>query len=174
MGYAGGLLASAIAHIWILGKLFGFRKKDKAFYKSIIRMVYGVICFSLLFAIFGTIMGGVWANDSWGRFWGWDPKENGALLICIWFLMVLHGRMGGYLRDRGIAICAVVGGVVVSASWWGVNLLGVGLHSYGFTSGVLMTLLTFWAIEGWWCSSASATASWPRPRPRSPWRLAGP
>ncbi|MFT7668500.1 MAG: ABC-type transport system involved in cytochrome c biogenesis permease subunit [Planctomycetota bacterium] len=148
LGYSGGLLAGAIAHVWIFGQLLGYRAGDTAFYKGILRMVYGIICFTLLFAIFGTIMGGVWANDSWGRFWGWDPKENGALLICIWGLLILHMRMGGYIQDRGLAMMAVFGGVVVSASWWGVNLLNVGLHSYGFTSGVGKALLTFWAIEG--------------------------
>jgi len=105
------------------------------------------VCFGLLLSVFGTIMGGVWANDSWGRFWGWDPKENGALLICLWEIMILHARMGGYIRDRGLAVMAVLGAVVVSASWWGVNLLGVGLHSYGFTSGVVMALASFWAFE---------------------------
>ncbi|MEW6072338.1 MAG: cytochrome c biogenesis protein CcsA [Planctomycetota bacterium] len=147
MGYAGGLLAGAIAHVWILGKLLGWRRADEAFYRSVARMTYGVVCFSLLFSIFGTIMGGIWANDSWGRFWGWDPKENGALLICLWELLIIHARLGGYIRDRGLAVSAVLGGVVVSASWWGVNLLSVGLHSYGFTSGVALTLFVLWGIE---------------------------
>ena len=147
IGYAGGLLAAAIAHVWIFGKLFGLRRGDKEFYKGITRMIYGTVCFSLLFSLFGTIMGGVWANDSWGRFWGWDPKENGALLIVIWMLVVLHARLGGYIRERGLANMALLGGVVVSMSWWGVNLLSVGLHSYGFTSGVAMTLYTYWGIE---------------------------
>jgi ABC-type transport system involved in cytochrome c biogenesis permease subunit len=147
MGYAGGLLASAIAHIWLLGRLFGFRRGDKAFYTSISRMVYGTVCFSLLFSLFGTIMGGVWANDSWGRFWGWDPKENGALLIVLWMLLILHARMGGYIRERGMANMAIVGGIVVSMSWWGVNLLNVGLHNYGFISGVAISLYIMWAVE---------------------------
>jgi len=147
LGYAGGLLAGALAHVWILGKLFGLRRGDKAFYKGLARMIYGIVCFCLLFSIFGTIMGGVWANDSWGRFWGWDPKENGALLICIWGLLILHMRLGGYIQERGLAVMALLGGVVVSASWWGVNLLNVGLHSYGFTSGVGLTLMTMWGIE---------------------------
>lgn len=147
MGYAGGLLASAIAHVWLLGRLFGLRKGDKAFYTSIARMIYGTVCFSLLFALFGTIMGGVWANDSWGRFWGWDPKENGALLIVLWMLLILHARMGGYIRERGLANMAILGGIVVSMSWWGVNLLNVGLHNYGFISGVAISLYIMWAFE---------------------------
>jgi ABC-type transport system involved in cytochrome c biogenesis permease subunit len=147
LGYAAGLLAGGLGHVWILGRLVGFRSGDREFYSGLTRMTYGVVCFGLLLSVFGTIMGGVWANDSWGRFWGWDPKENGALLICLWEIMILHARMGGYIRDRGLAVMAVLGAVVVSASWWGVNLLGVGLHSYGFTSGVVMALAAFWAFE---------------------------
>ena len=147
IGYSGGLLAAAIGHVWILGKLFRYREGDKAFYKSITRMTYGAVCFALFFALFGTVMGGIWANDSWGRFWGWDPKENGALLICLWLLLTLHLRLGGYIRDRGLAAMAIGAGSVVAASWWGVNLLSVGLHSYGFTSGIALILFSFWAIE---------------------------
>jgi ABC-type transport system involved in cytochrome c biogenesis permease subunit len=148
LGYAGGLLAGALAHVWVLGKLFGLRRGQPRFYKSLTRMTYGVVCFSLLFSIFGTIMGGVWANDSWGRFWGWDPKENGALLICLWLLLILHARLGGYVRERGFMVLCILAAVVVSISWWGVNLLSVGLHSYGFTSGAAVKLYIFWAIEG--------------------------
>lgn len=161
MGYAGGLLAAAIAHFWIFGQILGIRRGDTKFYKTITRMTYGTICFSLLFAIFGTIMGGVWANDSWGRFWGWDPKENGALLICLWSLLILHARMGGYIRDRGLAIMSVLLGVVVSASWWGVNQLSVGLHSYGFTDGVMRALFIYWSIAALVCL-ASLLEGWLR------------
>jgi ABC-type transport system involved in cytochrome c biogenesis permease subunit len=147
MGYAAGLLASALAHVWLFGQMFGVRREDKAGYKSLSRMVYGVTCFGLLFATVGTILGGIWANYSWGRFWGWDPKENGALLIVLWMILTLHSRMGGYVRDFGFCVLAVVGGTVVAFSWWGVNLLGVGLHSYGFTSGVGTILITLYAVE---------------------------
>lgn len=147
IGYSGGLFAGAIAHVWLLGKLFGFREGDRKFYRGVSRMIYGTLCFSLFFALFGTVMGGVWANDSWGRFWGWDPKENGALLIVIWLLLTLHMRLGGFIKDRGLAVMAIGAGCVVAASWWGVNLLEVGLHSYGFTSGVAKYLYLFWGTE---------------------------
>lgn len=147
MGYAAGLLAAALAHIYIFGKRFNLKKDDKVFYKNITRMTYGVVCFGFLFACVGTILGGIWANYSWGRFWGWDPKENGALMICLWGLIMLHARMGGYIRDLGIAITSIIMGMIVAFSWWGVNLLGVGLHSYGFTSGIMNMLVIFWAIE---------------------------
>jgi ABC-type transport system involved in cytochrome c biogenesis permease subunit len=158
LGYMSGLLASALAHVWLIAKVFGLRRGDKRFYRELTRMTYGVLCFGLLFALVGTILGGIWANYSWGRFWGWDPKENGALLIVLSMLTILHGRMGGYLRDFGLAVATIGCGMVVAFSWWGVNFLGIGLHSYGFTEGVLNALLGFWAIEavlvlgaiGWW------------------------
>jgi cytochrome c assembly protein len=91
----------------------------------------------------GTVLGGLWADDSWGRFWGWDPKENGALMIVLWNAILLHARWGGLVRDRGIAALSVFGNIVVSWSWFGVNQLGVGLHSYGFTNGVTITLIVY-------------------------------
>jgi ABC-type transport system involved in cytochrome c biogenesis permease subunit len=147
IGYAAGLLAGFIAHIYLLGRLFGFRRDDRAWYRNIARMVYGVLCFALLFSVVGTILGGIWANDSWGRFWGWDPKENGALMICLWQLLILHGRMGGIFGNYGICQAAVFGNMVVAFSWWHVNLLGVGLHSYGFTAGVQQALYGFYGSQ---------------------------
>ena len=110
-------------------------------------MVYGITCFGLLFALVGTVLGGVWANDSWGRFWGWDPKENGALMICLGALIMLHARMGGYIKDLGMNIIAVVILVITVFSWWHVNQLETGLHSYGFTSGIMFWLYIVYAIE---------------------------
>jgi ABC-type transport system involved in cytochrome c biogenesis permease subunit len=146
IGYSAGLLAAAIAHIYIFARVLNLNR-DREFYRAVSGMVYGVVCFGALFSFVGTVLGGIWANYSWGRFWGWDPKENGALLIIIWFLIILHSRMGGYVRQLGICVLAVAGAIIVSFSWWGVNLLGVGLHSYGFTSGAREALNTFWAFE---------------------------
>src|SRR5262249_23654664 len=108
-------------------------KPDEEFGKSIARMIYGIVCFATLFSFVGTVLGGIWADQSWGRFWGWDPKENGALIIVLWNALILHLRWGGLIRDRGLATCAIFGNVVTSWSWFGVNMLGIGLHSYGFT-----------------------------------------
>ncbi|MGA1608908.1 MAG: cytochrome c biogenesis protein, partial [Planctomycetota bacterium] len=147
IGYAGGLLAGFIAHIYLIGKLVGWRKDSYSFYRNIGRMTYGVLCFAVVFATVGTILGGIWANDSWGRFWGWDPKENGALMIVLWQLLILHGRLGGFWRDYGIAMLAVLGNIVIAFSWFGVNLMGVGLHSYGFQAGTKFWLTVFYVTQ---------------------------
>ena len=147
IGYAAGLLACAMAHTYILCKLIGVKKGNSEFYKGISGMVYGILCFGLFFSVVGTILGGIWANDSWGRFWGWDPKENGALMIILAELAILHARMGRYIRDLGICMSAIAVGCIIAFSWWGVNLLGVGLHSYGWTSGVFNSLLIYYSLE---------------------------
>ncbi len=147
MGYGAGFLAAFMAHVWIFSAFFGKGRNDPSVRKDLARMIYGVLCFSLLFSVLGTLLGGVWANDSWGRFWGWDVKENGALLICIWELLILHMRIGGFIRDFGFALMNVLLGVVVAFSWWGVNLLDVGLHSYGKAEGIETWLNRFYGVE---------------------------
>jgi ABC-type transport system involved in cytochrome c biogenesis permease subunit len=146
LGYSAGLLACAIGHVYAIGRAFTPWGSDQT-YRSIYRMIYGAITFGLFFSILGTILGGIWANDSWGRFWGWDPKENGALMICLWELAMLHARKGGYIKDFGFALAAILGGIIVAFSWWGVNQLGVGLHSYGFTSGIGLILMIYYIFE---------------------------
>ena len=74
---------------------------------TLAQMIYGVVCFATLFSFVGTVLGGIWADQSWGRFWGWDPKENGALLIVIWNALILHARWGGLVKQRGMAVLAV-------------------------------------------------------------------
>ncbi|TWT76014.1 Cytochrome c biogenesis protein CcsA [Posidoniimonas polymericola] len=98
------------------------------------RVTYGVLCFALFFSFIGTVLGGLWADDSWGRFWGWDPKENGAMIIVLWNALILHARWGRMITPRGFAALAVLGNVVTTWSWFGTNELGVGLHAYGGVS----------------------------------------
>ena len=168
IGYSGGMLAALLASVYLVTKALGLRRRDRSFYASLGRMVYGVLCFAMIFSVVGTILGGIWANDSWGRFWGWDPKENGALLIVISQIAILHARMGGYLREHGVCMAAAFGGTVVAFSWWGVNLLGVGLHSYGFTSGISTALWTYYALQ--WSVVGLGALTWllARARAREP------
>jgi ABC-type transport system involved in cytochrome c biogenesis permease subunit len=140
MGYVATFVAGAIAIIYVLGGIAG---RDPQTGKTIAKICYGMICFAMFFSFVGTVLGGLWTDDSWGRFWGWDPKENGALMIVLWNAVILHARWGGLVRDRGLAVLAIIGNVVTAWSWFGVNELGVGLHSYGFTEGVLLSLGRF-------------------------------
>jgi hypothetical protein len=110
-------------------------------------MIYGVTCFAVIFSFVGTMLGGIWADQSWGRFWGWDPKENGALLIVIWSAIVLHARWGGIAKDRGIAALAIGGNIVTAWSWFGTNLLQEGLHSYGFSDSGFLWLMRFIGLQ---------------------------
>ena len=147
IGYAAGLVAAILANIWIFMRVFRLSHPDDVPAKALVRMCYGVTCFGLLFSVVGTILGGVWANDSWGRFWGWDPKENGALMICLGQIALLHARFTGWVRDFGFVVWAGIVGMVVVFSWFHVNLLGVGLHSYGFSAGLLDAVWTCYSVQ---------------------------
>jgi ABC-type transport system involved in cytochrome c biogenesis permease subunit len=135
IGYSGGLIACFLSTVYVFLALAGVMKDPESFKRFMTRAVYGIVCFTLLFSLVGTVLGGIWANDSWGRFWGWDPKENGALLIVLWCLIILHARLAGWIKDWGIHLLSIFMGSVVVFSWWGVNMLEVGLHSYGFIEG---------------------------------------
>lgn len=141
LGYSATFLAGAIASVYLIRRAFG--RIPAATAASLRGMVYGVICFATLASFVGTVLGGIWADQSWGRFWGWDPKENGALLIVIWNAMILHARWGGMVRERGMMVMAVFGNIVTSWSWFGTNMLGIGLHSYGFTDAAFFWLSAF-------------------------------
>jgi ABC-type transport system involved in cytochrome c biogenesis permease subunit len=142
VGYASTYVAGFLALIYILRGVFT-KTLDEATGRSLARMVYGIVCFATLFSFVGTVLGGIWADQSWGRFWGWDPKENGALIIVLWNALILHLRWGGMIRERGLINCAIFGNVVTAWSWFGVNMLGIGLHSYGFTDAAFKWLILF-------------------------------
>lgn len=142
IGYSATLLAGFMGLVLILMGVLT-RKLEPELYNKISGMIYGIVAFALLFSFVGTVLGGIWADQSWGRFWGWDPKENGAVIIVLWNAIILHARWGGIARKRGIALLAIGGNIVTAWSWFGVNMLGVGLHSYGFTDKAFIGLLSF-------------------------------
>lgn len=115
--------------------------------KNAADITYGLICAATLLSFVGTVLGGLWADDSWGRFWGWDPKENGAAMIVLWNAAILHARWAGLIRFQGLAAMAIFGNIVTAWSWFAVNELGVGLHAYGFTEGVITFLTLFWLSQ---------------------------
>ncbi len=146
VGYSAAFLAGFLALIYVFRGVLT-RSLDRATGDTLGRMIYGIVCFATLFSFVGTILGGIWADQSWGRFWGWDPKENGALMIVIWCSIILHVRWAGLVRTRGLAVLAIFGNVVTAWSWFGVNMLGVGLHSYGFMDAAFWWLMAFVASQ---------------------------
>ena len=98
--------------------------------------LYRVLQLGVLLLAAGTILGGVWANYSWGRFWGWDPKETWALIALLCYLLTLHGRLAGWWTEFGLVVASVICFLAILMAWYGVNfVLGKGLHSYGFGVG---------------------------------------
>src|SRR5438445_5825722 len=100
--------------------------------KAFNRATYGIVCFATLLSFVGTVLGGIWADQSWGRFWGWDPKENGAVMIVIWNALILHARWGGIVKHGGMAVLGILGNMITAWSWFATSKLSVGLHADGF------------------------------------------
>ena len=142
IGYAGTFVAGTLGLAWIVRRHF-VSGPDPKTSQALYDLAYGTVAFSLLFSFVGTVLGGIWADQSWGRFWGWDPKENGALLIVLWNTLILHARWSGRVRERGFMLLSVAGNCVTAWSWFGVNMLGIGLHSYGFMEKAFWWLLAF-------------------------------
>ena len=142
LGYSATFFAGFLACFYVLRSTLTKNFTAEAG-RSLARMVYGIICFAMLFSFAGTVLGGIWADQSWGRFWGWDPKENGALIIVLWNAIILHARWGHMVEERGLMNLAIFGNIVTSYSWFGVNMLGIGLHSYGFMDAAFRWLMVF-------------------------------
>ena len=143
LSYAAFALALGVGHI-ILGKSLIGSKPSPALHNYL----YRTLQIGVLLLAIGTILGGVWANYSWGRFWDWDPKETWALIALLTYLFLLHGRIAGRWGGFGMAVGAVLAFQCVIMAWYGVNfVLGVGLHSYGFGSGGLPGALAFVLCE---------------------------
>jgi ABC-type transport system involved in cytochrome c biogenesis permease subunit len=145
LGYAGVVLSGIIGHVYIIQRIIWPGKEELL--KNTFQAVYAIQAFGIVFTFLGTVLGGIWADQSWGRFWGWDPKENGALVILLWSAILFHARQAGWIKETGFTLGTVIGVIAVSLAWFGVNLLGVGLHSYGFTSGIAHALLIFISLE---------------------------
>ena len=134
LSYASFALALGLGHI-ILG-YYLFAPKAKITIKNLSKWNYSVLQVGVLLLTAGVILGGIWAHFSWGRFWGWDPKETWALIALISYIIPLHGRLIGWLSDFSMAVASVVCFNAVLMAWYGVNfVLGTGLHSYGFSTG---------------------------------------
>ncbi|MDY0029411.1 MAG: cytochrome c biogenesis protein CcsA [Pseudobdellovibrionaceae bacterium] len=145
IGYGWCLVTSVIAHLILLAQATNRITQDAV--KKLLHSQSTLALTALLFTATGTILGGIWADQSWGRFWGWDPKENGALLIVLWLVWIIHGKIAGQFTNLQVTMGYAFLSVIVGTAWIGVNLLGVGLHSYGFTEGLFVGLGIFTLVE---------------------------
>ena len=145
--FVAGLLGITYICLGVFTPVLSVKSGTTEIGKALTKMVYAIVCFATLFSFVGTVLGGIWADQSWGRFWGWDPKENGALLIVLWNAVILHARWGGLIKERGLMNLAIVGNIVTAWSWFGVNMLGIGLHSYGFMDSAFKWLMAFIATQ---------------------------
>jgi ABC-type transport system involved in cytochrome c biogenesis permease subunit len=146
IGYGTCLLAGTLSHIALMYYLIDPKSLFVLEEQKILKSIQIVGLLALFFSSLGTVLGGIWADQSWGRFWGWDPKENGALLIVLWLTTLFHANIAKLVHPLFFIAGMALTNVVVILAWFGVNLLSVGLHSYGFTDKLQDTL--HWVIAG--------------------------
>lgn len=150
-GYGFSILTAFLAHVALIIMI---REKSAYPPPPLMRPMMTTALLALLFCAGGTILGGIWADQSWGRFWGWDPKENGALLLVLWLIWIIHGRIAGQFSPAHFTAGLAFTLAVVAVSWFGVNLLSVGLHAYGFTEAAAWLFWSVLIAETAFCISA--------------------
>lgn len=147
ISYAAFFLAFILGDIALSFYLID-EKKYANHITPLIDAIYRSIQVGVVLVGAGTILGGVWADYSWGRFWGWDPKETWALIVFLGYIAILHGRLSGWIKPFGLALWSVIAFNLVLMAWYGVNyVLGAGLHSYGFGGGGLPFVSTIVGIH---------------------------
>ncbi len=147
LSYSIFALAMGLAHVILF--VYFFKPNRKDILQELSLFLYRSIQVGVVLLAAGTILGGVWAAESWGRFWGWDPKETWALISLLGYLAILHSRYTGWLKDFGTAVCSILAFQLILMTWYGVNfVLATGLHSYGFGTGGGGYVITYLLIEG--------------------------
>lgn len=132
--YAAGTLAWGLGNVSLAMLAFGHPGRQGL--RTLAQLTYRALQIAVLLLAAGTFLGGWWAVDSWGRFWGWDAKEVWALIALVCYVIPLHAKLIGWVRDFGLAVSAVLCYSAIVMAWYGVNfVLGTGLHSYGVGSG---------------------------------------
>lgn len=143
LGYAAFALTLGLANITLFHFLSPPNPVKKSKIAQLNQLTYRAMQFGVVLIAAGTILGGIWADYSWGRFWGWDPKEVWALITLLCYLVILHGRYTNWVGAFGFAALSALSFMSVVMAWYGVNfVLGVGLHSYGFATGG-----AFWVVS---------------------------
>ncbi|MDP3722860.1 MAG: cytochrome c biogenesis protein CcsA [Candidatus Omnitrophota bacterium] len=151
-------LATGLAHVY--GGLYVARRGGHPTLRLLDAVLYRAIQAGVVLLAAGIMLGAVWANASWGRYWGWDPKETWALITLLWFLAILHGRFAGWLHGIGVALSTIGGFLLLLMTYYGVSFYLVGLHSYagGHATPVPPLLIAFLVAEGAFVGLVGATA----------------
>lgn len=145
--YAMVALSWMMGHVWLGMRLAKSDAHPEM--KELSRIQYWVLPPALILVFAGTVLGGVWADAAWGRFWGWDPKEIGAFVLMVAVAVVVHGRYAGWLKDFGTAVGTVASGFALFVSYYGVNFFSSGLHSYTSTSAADLERSFFERVPAW-------------------------
>ena len=146
MSYGALALSWVLANGVLLGKYLGkITPADQAHYS---RLTYTCLKWGTTMLAAGIILGGVWADYSWGRFWGWDPKETWSLIAFCIYMAIIHGRYTNWLSPHRFLVCTAVAFLSIIMAWFGVNyILAAGLHSYGFSEGGAVFILSVFAVQ---------------------------
>ena len=150
-GYGAAMLAFGLGYVASLGYLFGRYRdgREPAACIFLAALTYRMLQIAVLLLLCGTVLGALWADVSWGRFWGWDPKEVWALISVLVYLAFLHGRSIGWSGNFGTVFASVLGFTFIVMTWYGVNFfVSGGKHSYGEGAGGLWGTLTILALAG--------------------------
>ena len=148
MSYAFFFVAFILGDMALFSFLLKKGKVPASFFKSFARPIYQFMQWGVVLLTTGTLLGAIWADYSWGRFWGWDPKESWALISLLSYLAILHGKLVGWIKDFGLVLASVLMFFLIIMAWYGVNfILGTGLHSYGFGAGGVSYVASFFALH---------------------------
>lgn len=147
LSYGALAMSWVLANTVLLKRSFGggVSAEDERYYAD---LTYTCLKWGTVMLAAGIILGGVWADYSWGRFWGWDPKETWSLIVLCIYMAILHGRYTAWIPPRRFAMLVAGAFMSVMMAWFGVNyILATGLHSYGFSEGGAIFLGTFFLIQ---------------------------
>jgi cytochrome c-type biogenesis protein CcsB len=147
LSYAAFFLALGIGNVALFHVIRGAKVQSQEI-NDYVDTCYKSLQVGVVLLAAGTILGGVWADYSWGRFWGWDPKETWALIALLGYLALLHARLGGLIKNFGMLAGAIIAFNLVVMAWYGVNfVLGAGLHTYGFGAGGIEYVAAFVGLQ---------------------------
>ncbi len=146
LSYAALALSWLVANMTLVKMRIGsLTKADYRYYQD---LTYTCIKIGIVLLAAGIILGGVWADYSWGRFWGWDPKETWSLIVLLFYMVIVHGRYSSWIDTHRFIVLSAAGFMTVMMAWFGVNyILASGLHSYGFSEGGAIFLGSFFLVQ---------------------------